>query len=129
MGITGFSLSPVLSFLLAPLQALVGFFSPPSAFQAPSRRAQTDFHPLSGRNEPAILAPVRPRTSPLTGASIARPACHNASRTTRQSRLRIVREFDVGVAPSCAGRMVISGRMADVCAELDRMVQQEAAGC
>jgi hypothetical protein len=29
---------------------------------------------------------------------------------------------------SCAGRMVISGRLADVCAELERMAALEAAG-
>jgi hypothetical protein len=38
-----------------------------------------------------------------------------------------VREFDANVGPACAGRMVISGRMADVCAELERMAQREAA--
>ena len=38
-----------------------------------------------------------------------------------RSGLRIVREFDSAVGADCAGRMVISGRMADVCAELDRM--------
>jgi hypothetical protein len=27
--------------------------------------------------------------------------------------------------PGCAGRLVISGRMADVCAELERMVRRE----
>jgi hypothetical protein len=32
-----------------------------------------------------------------------------------------------GPRSDCAGRMVISGRMADVCAELDRMVALEAA--
>jgi hypothetical protein len=42
------------------------------------------------------------------------------------SRLRIVREQDAAVSPACAGRMTISGRMADVCAELDRMAQREA---
>ena len=31
------------------------------------------------------------------------------------------------IAEMRAGRMVISGRMADVCAELDRMVALEAA--
>ena len=35
--------------------------------------------------------------------------------------LRIVRESDSAIRHDCAGRMVISGRMADVCAELDRM--------
>jgi hypothetical protein len=43
------------------------------------------------------------------------------------ARLRIVREQDAAVSPACAGRMTISGRMADVCAELDRMAQREAA--
>jgi hypothetical protein len=42
------------------------------------------------------------------------------------ARLKVVREHDAAVNPSCAGRMTISGRMADVCAELDRMVQCEA---
>ena len=35
--------------------------------------------------------------------------------------LRVVRESDLALGAECAGRMVISGRMADVCAELERM--------
>ena len=35
---------------------------------------------------------------------------------------------DPGQARSCAGRMVISGRMADVCAELDRLIALENQG-
>lgn len=41
------------------------------------------------------------------------------------TRLKVVREHDAAVSPSCAGRMTISGRMADVCAELDRMARCE----
>ncbi len=41
--------------------------------------------------------------------------------------LRIVRIQEAGQAPSLVGRMVISGRMADVCAELDRLAAREAA--
>jgi hypothetical protein len=41
------------------------------------------------------------------------------------SRLKIMREFDSTASPACAGRMAISGRMADVCAELERMAQRE----
>ena len=41
--------------------------------------------------------------------------------------LRVLRVVDAGHAPSSAGRMVICGRMADVCAELDRLVALEAA--
>ena len=43
-----------------------------------------------------------------------------------RSTLRVVRESDAAIKPDCAGRMVISGRMADVCAELDRMALQAA---
>lgn len=45
----------------------------------------------------------------------------NSASLTSGSRLRVVREFDSAISPSCAGRMVISGRIADVCAELERM--------
>lgn len=40
----------------------------------------------------------------------------------QSTRLRIFREYDRNVASHCAGRMVISGRMIDVCAEIDRLV-------
>jgi hypothetical protein len=33
---------------------------------------------------------------------------------------------EAGQAPANVGRMVISGRMEDVCAELDRLVLREA---
>lgn len=39
--------------------------------------------------------------------------------------LRILRVFEAGQKPSQVGRMVISGRMADVCAELDRLAAFE----
>ena len=42
--------------------------------------------------------------------------------------LRVLRVVDACHAPSSAGRMVISGRMADVCAELDRLAALEGAG-
>ena len=58
-------------------------------------------------------APVRPK--------------HTAGRATPRS-LRVVREADSAIGAECAGRMVISGRMADVCAELERMaLHAEAA--
>ena len=40
--------------------------------------------------------------------------------------LRVLRVSEQGEASSCAGRMVISGKMADVCAELDRLVALES---
>ena len=41
--------------------------------------------------------------------------------------LRVLRVVEQGQPRSCTGRLVISGRMADVCAELDRLVAREAA--
>jgi hypothetical protein len=41
--------------------------------------------------------------------------------------LRVVRLVERGQTRSQVGRMVISGRMADVCAELDRLAACEAA--
>lgn len=75
------------------------------------------------------LAPENTRASndswfAIEPEPVARP-CKSASKSSTGSRLRVVREFDSAIAPDCAGRMVISGRMADVCAELDRMVLRE----
>lgn len=44
-----------------------------------------------------------------------------------QKPLRVVRVVEAGQARASVGRMVISGRMADVCAELDRLAAREAA--
>jgi hypothetical protein len=44
-----------------------------------------------------------------------------------QKPLRVLRVVESGQARSSVGRMVISGRMADVCAELDRLAAKEAA--
>ena len=40
--------------------------------------------------------------------------------------LRVVRVMEAGQASALAGRILMSGRMADVCDELDRMVEREA---
>lgn len=50
-----------------------------------------------------------------------------ASVTSQHRPLRVVRILETGQQPSAgAGRMVISGRLADVCAELDRLAAREA---
>ena len=65
-----------------------------------------------------------------------RPSCaqrHATGSTTAAAGtapalpLRVVRMVDAQHPGRSAGRMVISGRMADVCAELDRLVALEAA--
>lgn len=52
-----------------------------------------------------------------------------AALTTLAARkpLRIIRVLDHDHTPAHVGRMVISGRMADVCAELDRLADRETA--
>ena len=80
-------------------------------------------------------------TAPLRSARVAQPATDRcaagrvrsrstwrpAVRTALPSRrpLRVVRVVDACHAPASAGRMVISGRMADVCAELERLAALE----
>jgi hypothetical protein len=44
-----------------------------------------------------------------------------AAPSSLQKPLRIVRILEADQAPTQVGRMIISGRMADVCAELDRL--------
>lgn len=123
MGIASFSRSPLLSVLLAPLQALASLWvpaqppasasSPVPAFRRVAANDSSATKTIAGGAQPAWAA--------------APKQCQGASRSAAPRRLKVVREFEAGISPSCAGRMVISGRMADVCAELDRMAQREAA--
>lgn len=76
---------------------------------------------------PACARPdVTPAQTARTAAPLRRPAAPSTARQGR-SLLRVVRILDPGQASACAGRILMSGRMADVCAELDRMVEREAA--
>jgi hypothetical protein len=103
MGITIFSLQG----LLAPLQRLVNWLARTSA-------AHTVVRPL----------PIKPGTSRSSSSWTTLPgSCHKKPRRP----LRVVRVAEAGPAPVVAGRMVISGRMADVCAELDRLAALETA--
>ena len=61
-----------------------------------------------------------------THLSPQRSVSAQEGRMTKQRALRVLRVSEHGDASHCAGRMVISGRMADVCAELDRLVALEA---
>lgn len=94
------------SSLFAPLQGLITWFMP--------------------------AAPVHPQAS----KPVFRPKClqagqagndvARAARTCAPRPLRVLRVVDANHPPASAGRMVISGRMADVCAELDRLAALEA---
>jgi hypothetical protein len=86
------------------------------------------------------VPPVKP---PRAGRAACQPAGQNfrhtdtlrnqmlsstpctASHASERRPLRMVRVMEVGQTPAQVGRMVISGRMADVCAELDRLAACE----
>jgi hypothetical protein len=73
--------------------------------------------------------PARQRRSSLRYVAV-RPACapRGASKQAAVSAtrpLRVVRMIDAGAPRRQGSRMVISGRMADVCAELDRLAALE----
>jgi len=86
-----------------------------------------------------LLTPLRARLARKSRLpdgptpNTALPRQHSASAVTqpgaarRAVPLRVVRVAEAGYRPGCAGRMVISGRMADVCAELDRLAARESA--
>lgn len=89
--------------LWTPLQSLLRWLTPspslPVAITPAQRSSVIRMQPAMSR---ACVAPVR------------RP-------------LRVVRVMEAGQPRSQVGRMVISGRMADVCAELDRLAACETA--
>ena len=97
--------------------------SPPFLAAAAARRQAPGLNSALALLQPAIK-PVASHAHYTTANS--QKHCQTVVKASAQRRLKVVREFDAGIGPSCAGRMVISGRMADVCAELDRMVQKES---
>jgi hypothetical protein len=75
-------------------------------------------------------------TEPLTHGGNSHRSAHpmylptvaqQASPIATPRPLKIVRILEADRAPAYVGRMVISGRMADVCAELDRLAAWESA--
>ena len=54
-------------------------------------------------------------------------ACPQPARLVHRKPLRVVRILETNQTSTQVGRMVISGRMDDVCAELDRLAACEAA--
>lgn len=61
---------------------------------------------------------------PATGIGSVVP---DRCRLKTQTPLRVIQVIEHGQPSGNVGRMVISGRMSDVCAELDRLVAREAA--
>lgn len=126
MGIAIFSRSSSVSVLMSPWQALAAFFRPaePAAVLPAILPAATTMRMFSGKPETVVKSTAG---SACHGKATGQKSRQTVARVASPRRLKIVREFEAGISPSCAGRMVISGRMADVCAELDRLAQRDAA--
>jgi hypothetical protein len=99
------------------LLALSGLFQGLTSFQraAPAPRPRP-----AGRIHP-VWTVRRPSCQTMAASLMAKKS------TVMAPTLRVLRVAESGPRSDCAGRMVISGRMADVCAELDRLVALEAA--
>jgi hypothetical protein len=82
--------------------------------------------PRSAATAPRVQSRVTPLQWARNTVSGCSAAPHFAATAARVTPLRVVRMSEMGSAPECAGRMRISGRMADVCAELDRLAEKEA---
>jgi hypothetical protein len=108
--------------LLLPLQGVVDFFSPPVPATVSFSR------PLVGAQPRLAKAPALPQTARPVSRTSLQPAGirlvgqglmgQMASSLSAEQILRSRRAQD--------GRIVISGRMRDVCAELDRLCDEPA---
>ncbi len=119
----------LLSLLIAPLQAVVLFFAPHAVGAKPLglglglRLPQRTLTPVSLGADASktiarctTLAPRARITYPHSTPQISAKPIH---------RVRVVRNVDASLPADRAGRMVLSGTFADVCAELDRLALTE----
>ena len=100
------------------LLTLSSLFQGFSALQRKNAVQPATARPLSAHPLRMVHPSSRPAITPRPVTSICTP---------RPAPLRVVRVCDSHSPSGEMGRLVISGRMADVCAELDRLVAREAA--
>ena len=123
----------LLSLLIAPLQAVVLFFAPHAATGKPAgvrmpARAQASAWPGSAPCASAVGASSF-RAAPSGSFAHAGRTTYPRNKTAISAkpihRVRVVRNVDASLPADRAGRMVVSGRFADVCAELDKLASME----
>ena len=100
------------------LLTLSGLFQGFSALQRKTAAASRTAPARSAHPLRMVQPSMRPTITPRPITSICPP---------RATPLRVVRVCDAHGTGTEMGRLVISGRMADVCAELDRLAAREAA--
>ncbi len=78
-------------------------------------------------HQPLLAEPISSRCSrPMQHPVFTHQASTPPAPQRNCKPVRVVRVMESGQSASHVGRMVISGRMADVCAELDRLAAFEA---
>ncbi|RZL86381.1 MAG: hypothetical protein EOP82_30135 [Variovorax sp.] len=101
------------------LLSLVDLFTPLQSLASrwiPVRRSRRN------RSSGLRYVGIRPSCAPRPDAAAQAPV------PARARPLRVVRMVDAREPGQHAGRVMISGRMEDVCAELDRLAALEATG-
>lgn len=140
MGIALFSAAK----LVESLQGVIGWLvpreqgsvsannTPPEVWHRPARSRGRGGHavPYAGYMAPGGIATTHAAHATGHASAPLLPCATTTRQVARSGRtqrpLRVVRVVDASVSSTLVGRMVISGRMADVCAELDRLAALEA---
>lgn len=107
--------------LLAPLQSLACRWMPKRSAAATDQSAGLRYvavRPACSSRNAALEIEGDARTAVIASATVGKP-------TARP--LRVVRTVDAHYAGRRTGQVVLSGRLVDVCAELDRLAALEAA--
>ena len=99
----------------------IALFSPLAHLFGALQQFSESLAPQPAQQPSPARAPVLPQRGParVTRRPMAVPQVPKP--------LRVLRVVEPSAPRAIAGRMVISGRLADVCAELDRMAAQERA--
>ena len=135
--------------LFAPVRALAAFFMPAeierprhnseiprpvhgapkiydSALNARALSGATQRSAVSATTLVANPAALAVRTTSVACTTSAPLGVPTTCGVRPANRLKIVREYEPGRQRSQSGRMAISGRMADVCDELERIASKES---
>ncbi|WP_395011886.1 hypothetical protein [Undibacterium sp.] len=113
-----------LSLLIAPLQSIVLFFAPHAVGTKPLGMRSFVRSPVPS-TAPSAAPHAAPGSAVLRTSRITYPSTMPHISAKPIHRVRVVRNIDTALPADRAGRMVVSGRFADVCAELDRLASME----
>lgn len=120
---------PLLAHLFEPVQGMVHWLAggAPASTTSAVSAASTPLGVGEWRDTPGrgVATPHEANTHRARPAASQRAWGGPTRSSPLQRPLRVVRVLEGRADCAAAGRMVISGRMADVCAELDRLADLE----